>query len=376
MNATATDEREGLPSASGIERIALCPGSWNLEKKAIQEAKLPQLENDYAESGTRVHASFAEEDGADDALDMDEERAVEIAKVQEEQIIAEYFREANDITIEREKRYWLRNGIRPIASCRVDVLAYSWEELSLGRKISYGLILDLKSGWGNSVPESPRNWQLLTEAVITSLHYGFERVGVGLIQPRVKGVKDIVIAEYGPAELMTAKIELEKVLVGARDENAPRRASLRACEYCKAKFICPEAQSALSLTAKTELSVMTPEQAGRLVEAAQLAAKLSSDILRTAKLLLINNPQAIAGYRLKPGAAPSPITDTAKCYQNMSAMFTAAEFTALCKVGKKALKEAYQRKTGLKGKALDQSFDPIVADCVTEKQNSPSLERM
>ena len=27
------DERQGLPSASGMQRLFLCPGSWNAERK-------------------------------------------------------------------------------------------------------------------------------------------------------------------------------------------------------------------------------------------------------------------------------------------------------------------------------------------------------
>ena len=32
MDSEPKDEREGLPSASGIEQMKLCPGSWNYQK--------------------------------------------------------------------------------------------------------------------------------------------------------------------------------------------------------------------------------------------------------------------------------------------------------------------------------------------------------
>lgn len=45
------DERQGLPSASGMQRLFLCPGSWNAERKCpIDE------ESEDAAMGTILHA--------------------------------------------------------------------------------------------------------------------------------------------------------------------------------------------------------------------------------------------------------------------------------------------------------------------------------
>ena len=49
-----TNERNGKPSASGFSRLALCPGSWNLEATLP-----PQEENKYMALGTAVHAVLA-----------------------------------------------------------------------------------------------------------------------------------------------------------------------------------------------------------------------------------------------------------------------------------------------------------------------------
>ena len=51
-----SNERKGKPSASGFSRLALCPGSWNLE------STFPEQEpNQYMQLGTDVHAVLADE---------------------------------------------------------------------------------------------------------------------------------------------------------------------------------------------------------------------------------------------------------------------------------------------------------------------------
>ena len=50
MNTEGTDERMGLPSASGINRVVLCPGSHKLEAKAIEPP-----ESHWAARGTCIH---------------------------------------------------------------------------------------------------------------------------------------------------------------------------------------------------------------------------------------------------------------------------------------------------------------------------------
>ncbi len=44
------DERQGLPSASGMQRLFLCPGSWNAERKCPVDE-----ESDDAALGTMLH---------------------------------------------------------------------------------------------------------------------------------------------------------------------------------------------------------------------------------------------------------------------------------------------------------------------------------
>ena len=91
---TLIDPRAGNVSASGVPKVALCPGSHDAEKGK------PRQTNPLAEAGTRIHAAL--EVGNIDALDDDEEikLAVKAAELRDELI--EKYKTANLINITRQ----------------------------------------------------------------------------------------------------------------------------------------------------------------------------------------------------------------------------------------------------------------------------------
>ena len=60
------DERQGLPSASETERLALCPASF------LRSKNQPDTSSDIAQTGTRIHEAV--ETGNRDGLTPSEER--------------------------------------------------------------------------------------------------------------------------------------------------------------------------------------------------------------------------------------------------------------------------------------------------------------
>jgi|TARA_Y100000310_G_scaffold283472_1_gene305461 hypothetical protein len=61
-----SDERQGLPSASETERLALCPASF------LRSKNQPDTTSDIAQAGTRIHEAV--ETGNRDGLTLAEER--------------------------------------------------------------------------------------------------------------------------------------------------------------------------------------------------------------------------------------------------------------------------------------------------------------
>ncbi len=60
------DERQGLPSASGMQRLFLCPGSWNAERKCPIEE-----ESEDAAMGTILHAHMEQGTTPEDPEDAE-----------------------------------------------------------------------------------------------------------------------------------------------------------------------------------------------------------------------------------------------------------------------------------------------------------------
>jgi len=93
------DERQGLPSARGMQRIFLCPGSWNAERKCpIDE------ESEDAAMGTILHAHM--EQGT---MPEDPEDAESVAWCREmEDFLCNKYLGSTDVSRYREVRLFER----------------------------------------------------------------------------------------------------------------------------------------------------------------------------------------------------------------------------------------------------------------------------
>ena len=103
------DERQGLPSASGMQRLFLCPGSWNAERKCPVDE-----ESDDAALGTMLHVHM--EQGT---MPEDPEDAEAVAWCRETEIsLCEKYLEMSDFSKDllreqfmREVRYFEKDGV-------------------------------------------------------------------------------------------------------------------------------------------------------------------------------------------------------------------------------------------------------------------------
>jgi hypothetical protein len=88
------DVRQGLPSASGLQRLVLCPGSW-LAEQACPESE----QSAAAAAGTRLHKHMEEGTMPEDA---DEAEAVQWCRELEVDLAREYT--GNALVLFRERR--------------------------------------------------------------------------------------------------------------------------------------------------------------------------------------------------------------------------------------------------------------------------------
>lgn len=169
------DPRKGKPSASGVERLALCPGSWNLESKLP-----PEPESDDAAAGTRIHDALA---GSIDpkTLGVDEFDTYSRILDMEKEALAIWkstLPEDGDPIVVREERLWMESESgEPLFSGQFDVC------FMIGKE---ALLLDAKSGRGE-VQSSEGNFQLMALASL-----------IGERFPHIEAVTVAILAPYAP----------------------------------------------------------------------------------------------------------------------------------------------------------------------------------
>ena len=369
MSGKNSDPRRGKVSASGVERLMLCPGSFKAEQGK------PNKSNALADAGTRIHAAL--EAGNIDNLDDEDEQqlAVRAAQLRDEMIDGFFNSQmlisdldegpARDEVISQFKEQRIR-GIDGRISGQYDGLVLDGER---------ALVYDFKTGYLKPI-EAKQNKQLRALAVLVAEnHEGITEVTTAIIQPRIK--PEISLAEYGPDDLEKSRAELINILDDADRPNAPRVAGEIQCKYCRAKADCAEAAAVATGLAKYDPAEITLERLPELLDACGAAKKIIAAIEEKARETLGKDPEAIPGYTLKAGAKMAKIIDPQKVFNRMNERHSVLphEFVEVCEVRKGQLKTLLKTATRLKGKALDDSLDEILRGLVKTTQKAASLVR-
>ena len=225
------EERGGLPSASGIERLMMCPGS-----KFAEDNSPPQAESELADQGSKIHDARCK-----NSIEGLTDEEIQIKEKLDEIEAMAAFTWAKDKELDkgqailrgREERFWIREPgtLRPLASAKLD-----WYYLA-GDK---ALVVDDKTGFLAATP-SPKNWQLRVQALaIYSNVPNVKEIRVAIAQYRFKARYDA--CDYSPADIEASMDELLHGLWKAEQMNQQRVPGYW-CRYCRAKASCPEANS-------------------------------------------------------------------------------------------------------------------------------------
>lgn len=215
-----TDVRRNKPSASGVERLSLCPGSWNLCQSLPPETA---SESEDAASGTRIHAALCGENS--ERLSDDDLTTFLACKDLEIQARMRVLGVEASETVTREKRLWLGDSF----SGQYDFLAIS------GNK---AVLLDYKTGRGE-VESAEGNLQLRALAcLVAKEHPELDEITVGIIQPWAS--PQLSLCRYGRGDLLAAEMELLQILDCADDPDAKRIPGEKQCRWCRGKLNCKE----------------------------------------------------------------------------------------------------------------------------------------
>lgn len=380
LNALQTEvlnaARKGLPSASGMERMILCPGSWHLERTIDYEDSPSRSALD----GTMLHEVLAGLRTDDSLSDRHLWVVRRCRAIVEELETALGFSDTDPQrrTIVEERFWYYDEGYGDLYSGQMDFAVVNGNR---------GLIVDYKTGSGPVTPTA-ENYQMRASAVLLAHNFDLDEVHVAIVQPLA--VNDTSVVRYGRGELRRAEVD---ILVGMRlasAENPARVPGDKQCRYCRAKGLCPEvreqvmelvplaaAGNGATMTKRGHLTLapQTGEELARILPKLDVAEKVIREIRRIAKEILEHDPSAIEGYRLREGAERRSIRDALLAYQRMSQLLTPEQFASCCNVQVARLEEIVRELRDETAARAREIVDETLGDAIERRPNDRSLDR-
>lgn len=308
------DVRLGLPSASGLQRIIACPGSW-LAEQACPE----QEESEAAAMGTRLHRHLEEGTLPEDA---DEREAVEWCREMEEQLAEELL--GCRVELFREKRLW-DNCQR--FSGRGDVV-YHNEKAALALDYKLGRI---------AVEPAEYNTQLYAQTLLLMDNFAaFDVVYAAILQPYVSRKRPQVM-RFERKDIAALRGWLYRKLDDAAVPGAKLLPGEAQCRYCRAAASCPALALQVQQVSGVELTrweQWSLEDRRKAYDAAKLAKKYAEAIERKVRADLEAGVE-LPGLELAPGKAAFTVSDVSGAFAHLNAMLdlSGEEFVRCCKVG-------------------------------------------
>lgn len=372
MSATETapisDERERLPSASGMDRLALCPGSFLLEVEHGEKTT-----SDDAALGNRIHDWLAFRRGQ---LTPEEQEMADACDAQANRIMTDWIGtgEAPKVEIIREQRLWARDadGLERTWSGKPDAVIIA-EDAATGTRRA--LVIDYKTGRGD-VTEAAGNMQLRALAVLVAEEFSVTEVRVAIVQP-LAGPP--TVCDYTETDLAVSRVEIDAIVKRATTPGQERRPNPAACKWCSAKHACPEGRNlalamAQPLAREGGVILLTPEEMAGFLHAARAAEAIIESVRDKARRMLEADPTSVPGWRLKPGVARESITDPQLVFNRVAALGATPErFLGAVTVNKGKLEGIVRELTGEKGKGLKARMDGILDGATETKHAAPSL---
>lgn len=361
-----SDERLSLPSASSRARDSRCHGALNfIRALRASGVVLDDGNKPWTESGTRIHAASTGEE-----IDLEHDETLSLETVQSRLArLREALGVPNDAEEIVERRFWLRDGLKRIASGQPDRI-WRFDRVSI--------IPDIKTGWAQTEPEDT-NLQFRSYAVLEWLN-GIDRQEVIVATINAHGAKPMPV-KYDVAALMQAEDEWRAEIAACNQPDAPRVAGPVQCKYCPAKIHCDKAQAIVpqvaSLTIHEQGLTVTNEQIAELLDRCGLAKRMIGEIEAEAKRRLTENPESLPGWTLAPGRVAHPITALRTVLKRCIAHgITAEAFTEKASMTKTNLTELLGDALGIKGKALKAIIDEVLEGATADKPAAASLKRI
>lgn len=354
-----SDERQNCPSASGIGRIQLCPGSWAFE------SKFPDIDSPEATEGTIRHDLIADEEIVVETLEPERRFVVSKARQLLEKARADSgMLDSKETVIEKEKRYWLLNEAgAKVMSGKFDYA--EWTDKS-------GLIVDYKTLSGYQV-NAYDNLQLRAYAVLLAEKHNLNSVHVSLIQPL--GLEAYSIDMLGKKDLREVKTSLLSMLKESMAPAPQRRPHPNACKWCKGLSHCPEVRNVMDKIVGVDIEKLEePLEIERLLSVAQIAGKWSARLTSWAKEKLAEDSSYLPNYKLRSSGKVKSIKNAKDAVELLRKEFdfTEDDLLACTRLTLPEIVKLYESITGKK-KGSRLEVEKILESVIIAKDKSPSI---
>jgi len=369
-------ERGGLPSASGMDRLYRCPGSWEMEK-GLSEFPVDET----ADTGVAVHGAL--ETGDDSELEMTEKEIASKLKEMRESSVAQWMEEFGVTGVLAEfveQRFWIRNRMTldQLSSARPDYAAY-------GK--SHGIVLNYKTGFKSPTP-SELSWQSRVE-VISFWHQNphLEHIRGGFLASRLSSKIDTT--DYEVSDLRRVENELRTILWRSEQPDAPRVPGPH-CRYCKARGVCREnavysmisaAQVPMVVGKKDPLAVvqavgrMTPAEMAFVYQRKSISEEIFTAI-KFRMLSLSEEQLREVGYKVGPGNAQYPIAEEQipDVWEKLGSFLTPEERLKCVKISRTPAEKFVAEKEGM---TLKDAKEAVIQRLGLEKkEGNPRLKEI
>lgn len=369
------DERRGVPSASGMERLINCPASFDMERECAETT------SEDAASGTRIHAVLALL-ATVDTLNAAECETCEMCEEQAQRVCQEWAETSSFIAPDKTVREE-RLGMTALGNVLVvtpespsDFVFTGQADLVLV-KDGQALVIDYKTGRGTT-PIAVDNPQLAALAVLVSKRYTVSSVRVAIVQP---WAGKPTVADYTTNALVLAESWLQNSLLQAATSTPEDARPGAWCKYCKAKAGCVAFRDA----ALNKLEVIEPMSIagmdGEMQRKAMFARAMEMPAERLAASMhgldmVERFVAAIKGaartraetdaefqrfYQLKEKNGRRSINDVktvaGRCFAHGVQV---EDFTSFCSIALGATKDLLKKATGAKGKGLDSIVEQVL----------------
>lgn len=322
---TDVDERGGLPSASGLQRLVLCPGSWLAEQACPKEEA-----GEAAAMGTRLHKHMEEGTLPEDA---EEAEAVQWCREMEVALAQKYTGGA--IELLREVRMW--DGCQRFSGKPDVVYGNSRVALAVDYKFGRGAVVSVE-----------RNCQLFALTLLLFDRYPELEVVYSTILQPFASRREPGVCRLERADVPKLREWIYRRLEAAERPGAELCPGELQCKYCRAAASCPALGLQVSRAAGLELTrweAWSLEDRRRAWDAARMAKKYVEAIERKVRADLEAGVE-IPGLELGAGKVSFAVSDAGRAFEELSEQLeiSGEEFAACCTVRISALDKLVHEK--------------------------------